>query len=172
MINTFAFWQAVAHTPWWFGLIFIYLFYIGYGATKNHIVPIKIFYLLPIIFFSLSLCAIGTIIKPTFSNAGLWMLMLVPGVLAGWLQFYLFKVKAIQHENKIYIPGTWAVLLLIILMMLLYHYFDYSLSWSLQDLKKGVYSAYFLILYGVGTGMMLGRLFYSRQCLKAGPYVG
>lgn len=166
---SFSFWQSVANTPWWFFAFCIYLFYVAYYATKGHIIPLKMLYLLPIVFIALFVISMFTM-TITLANTGIWIGMLCLGMLLGWLQFRFLKVKAIKNENSLYIPGTWSAFIFIFIFLVSQYSPSYRLTFNISQFMHGEYTIYLLCLYGIGLGITLGRLIYSLRCVKVGPF--
>ena len=164
-------WQAIANIPWWIYATFIYLIRLGLLASKPRVVPIQNLFILPSFFVLLSLVCIYTSKELSFFTLSIWLSTLLLGALLGWFQFRMFKIKAIKEEAKLYLPGTWSLLILILISIALKFYFINSANtFDAHVLTQPKFAGWLFSLYGFFTGLFLGRFFYSWRCLKVGPF--
>ena len=91
-------WDTIAETPWWIYAIYLYLFQMAYLATKSRIVEVKALrnFALFFVISTLFLLIVGK--QLTLPKTGLWLAALCIGALAGFLQFRLYKIKAVKNE--------------------------------------------------------------------------
>lgn len=166
-----SFWEMVANTPWWVYLIFTYLIYISFLATKPRVISFRQLLILPSIFITLSIISLSTILQIDAYNIFLWSSALFLGIPLGWLQFFLQKIKAIKNESKLYIPGTWSLFFFCLFIFAAKYYYSFELAIDPKSIASSPYAPYILLLYGLFTGLFIGKLFYSLQCYKSGPYL-
>ncbi len=171
MINSFTFWQSIARTPWWIYPLFLYVLYLCYYATKKRTVFISTLYAMSVFCMTISFLAILIFFDFTLSHLTLWFEAALGGVLLGWLQFRLLQVKAFKNENKLFIPGTKSAFVMMLLLFLSQYIPSFHFSFHIQDLLHGKYTPYLISLYGISTGLMFGRTWYSYRCLKTGPFL-
>jgi len=165
-------WQAIAITPWWFYLILYYILTLCIRASKPHIASFRYIVLIPGFFICLLLVSLPIIVSFTLQNFLIWLGTALFGILLGWLQFRLRKVKAIKNETKFYLPGSWSLLVLIILVIIAkYYYFGYQILIDPHILKQPKFAPFLLAAGGILTGLFIGRLIYLLRCLKFGPYL-
>lgn len=163
-------WEIAANTPWWVYPFFFYLMHVGYRASKPRIVPIRQIFILPFIFVPLSLSVFFIHSLATFQNIAIWFGACLVGTIAGWLQFNALKIKAIKNEAKLYVPGTWSLMVIILIIFAVKYYFGFEFSTNPDALLQSQYISAFLFLYGFFAGLFIGRLAYSMRCIKIGPY--
>lgn len=164
-------WEVIAETPWWFYLLFIYLLNIARLLSRTRIMPIKNLIIFPAIFFALSLIGIFFMIKLNVQNILIYFEMLLLGSFLGWLHFRLQKIKALKNEAKLVIPGSWTLAVIVIILFATRFYFRYELLQINPDiLRQPEYASYFMLFYGLITGLFLGRLAFAIHCYKRGPY--
>lgn len=169
------FWQAIANTPWWTYLIVLYLAHIGYKATKPNIIPVKNFFLFPLLFFILTIIGMTTLIHLTFANTLTWATMFVLGAGIGWLHFRYLNIKAIKGEKKIRLPGSWGLIFIMITFFASKYYFGFGVNFDAAINPEAIKSSQFHLMlmttYGFITGLFLGRIAYTVRVLKLGPFV-
>lgn len=170
MIDTSNVWESVAATPWWVYGLFLYLMNLCYLTTKARIIHIKNIFIMPGLLLSLTFISMFFILHPRLNDIYLWIGGLLSGIPAGWLHFRLLRIKAIAYENKLYIPGTWGMFVLVFSLLAIKHYYGYRIAFDLQAIKYGAYNTQLLFLYGLVTGLFIGRVRYALRCIKHGPY--
>lgn len=163
-------WEIIAGTPWWVFGLFIYLSYAGFLATKPQIVPLKTLFIIPVIFVFMSIISMFTVLHITLNNLGLWCAAGLTGCALGWLQFRAMKVKAIRNEAKLYMPGSWLLLVIVLILFACRYYINYEVALDPAFLSQSKYTSYIYIIFGLFTGLFAGRLLFARRVLKAGPY--
>jgi len=168
----YSFWQIIALTPWWTYVFIWYLLYLSFKATKPRIVSLYTFILLHVICMALILIGLVSLIQINSTNLMLCLGSAFGGIFLGWLHFRLIKIKAIKHEAKFYLPGSWLLLIVIILLVSAkYYLFGYQVFFDPQVLKQEKYLSYILIISGLILGLFIGRMLYVLRCIKHGPYV-
>jgi len=168
MTNTI--WDKIADTPWWYFLAFAFLVHASFLATKPRVIHVRSIFLSPIIPITLSIFSIHHFIPMTTQNIAAWLDALVLGVALGWLQFYISNIQAILHQPKIYIPGTWQLFIIVMAAFSAKIYYGFTIGFDPNILSDPDYAPIFMFAYGLITGLFCGRLTYSVQCIKSGPY--
>ncbi|TAK73019.1 MAG: hypothetical protein EPO11_09310 [Gammaproteobacteria bacterium] len=163
-------WESIADTPWWVYLVFIILIRMGYAATKGRVVHIRSFLVLPVIFIFTSLLNFFVNISFTPTNIALWLGTTLIGIAVGCIQFQLMKIKAVPNENKLYLPGTWGLLILLMLLFAARYYTGYEIALDPTILQQPKWMMGMFLLYGLLTGLFIGRAFCAVRRLKRGPY--
>ena len=163
-------WEAIANTPWWVFVLFIFLVRIGLLARKPHIISMKQLLILPIMFFALSLVAIFNLKFQTI-NLLLWAGAILFGIVLGWLHFRLLKISAIKEKAMLYVPGSWNVLIIILTLFALKYYYNYEIALNSQMLNNPKIIMVLMLSYGLFTGLFIGRITYAFRCLRTGPYL-
>ncbi len=163
-------WEIIADTPWWVYVVFFALMQAGFTATKPRIISIKQLYLLPILFLLFSFIALARI-QLDLTNFFLWLGAIMFGTGLGWLQFRALKIKAIKNEAKLYIPGTWSVMVIILIAFTLKYYYGYQLAIDTRLILSPKFAGWLSLAYGLFTGLFVGRITYAHRCLKTGPFM-
>jgi hypothetical protein len=168
-------WNTIASTAWWvfllYGALFIYLIKVGLAASQAQVISFKQLFTMPIISLIFSIICLLISIPITLSFFAYWISALGLGLLLGWLQFRLLRVKAVSGQRQFYLPGSWRLLLLFIVLIALKFYYaiSFDLQWLL--LLKTQYVRELFMLSGLATGMLIGRISYALRCLKIGPFI-
>lgn len=162
--------EILADTPWWVFLLFTYLMWVGFSATKPHQVHIKTLMLFPVMLFVFSIMSLFAA-QFTVGHFLLWLSALGLGTSLGWLHYQSLRIKADKHTKKILVPGTWILLLIILCVFIVKFYFGYELAIHPHFIFQPKYYIGLLLVYGLLTGLFLGRFLYARHCLRAGPYL-
>ncbi len=171
MTETRTIWEIIANIPWWVYALFFYIFYISVRAIKPRIVTVKNLIILPSIFIIFSIAGFYASGYFTFIHFLLAVGAGCVGYLLGWWYFRWMKVKAIQYQSKLQLPGTWSVLVMVLVFFLLSYFLGDILTPTAQSIKQPHYIKWLFIIYGVLIGFFIGRLAYALRCLKRGPYL-
>jgi hypothetical protein len=163
-------WQTIASTSWWVLALFFYLMYVSYAATKPKSIPVRSFYLTPPLFIMGTIAGMITLLQTNATNLACWAVMLVMGYGLGWLQFNIMKVKANEDGKLLLIPGTKSMFFFVLLGFALKIYLGYEISFNLDLFKTPSYSLAIMIMYGLFTGLLLGRMMYAKRAAKFGPF--
>lgn len=165
-------WQAIANIPWWIYGTFIYLLRLGFLATKPRIISIKSILILPGFLIFISLLSIYLNKQFNFLHFLTWLSTFLLGTGCGWLQFRFFNIKAIKNEAKLYVPGTWSLLIVIVVSFSSRLYFlNASNKIDFALFLQPPLVIWLFALYGLLTGLFFGRITYALRCLKVGPYL-
>src|SRR5690348_15072244 len=115
--------QTLHHTPWWIYLLLAYVIYIGIQASKARIIALKKLFIIPAIFAFMS---IHTLITSFAMNAlviATWCIVILIGIVLGWIQVSRFQIKVDKQKKLIQVPGTWSTLIIIIIIFITRYYF-------------------------------------------------
>lgn len=163
-------WEKIAETSWWIYPLVVYFIFLSFAATKPRAVSLKNIIIMPVIFIPLSIPYLFVSFPITGFNVLVWLTAMVIGTALGWLQFKIFKVKAIKDESAIYFPGTFSMLFFIPLLLLGYYFYGSTLHLNAGMLSNPSNAVFFLGGYGVLAGLFIGRVIYCRNCVKKGPF--
>ena len=166
-----AHWETIANTPWWLYVFFIYLSWMAYLATKPRLVPVKSIFIFPVFFITLSIISLYLSARWNLLYISIWAAALVTGTLLGWLQFRLLKIKAVKNKSLLYMPGTWSLLVIIFTLFIAKFYFGFDGAIHPNQLSNPHFIRWIFLLYGIFTGLFIGRITYAVRCLKKGPFV-
>lgn len=161
-------WQAIASTPWWVAILFIYAACIGYRATKPYEIPLRNLMLSACLLSGLTAIALSTHIPPTPANLGVWANMMLFGAGISWLHLRIKQVKISPDGKRLEMPGSWNIFLIMIVILVIKYYmgFQFSLSFNPDLLKSPKIAFTLMALYGLFTGSFLGRIAYARHAAK------
>jgi hypothetical protein len=166
---THSIWESIANTPWWAYLILVYVFHIGWSATKPHITYINRLITLPALTLTFSIVLFLTLKKSSMINISYWIAAAMVGLLLGWLHFRWLNIKSIKEEAKLFVPGSWSIMIIIILAFITQFYISYQAHLYPKSTMLNVSRLF--IMYGLIVGLFLGRLIYSLRCIKKGPFL-
>lgn len=164
-------WENIADTPWWFFLAVLGLIWMAWLATKPKTVAVKSLFLIPVIYIPLSLASIFLSFPITPASVFIWIGATMAGTVLGWLHFRVLRIKAIQNESRLYIPGTWTLFILLLLIAVSKYYYGYSFIIDPQYFIQAKYATIIVALYGLFAGLFIGKVIYSLRCVKYGPYL-
>lgn len=164
-------WESIADTPWWSFLTVIGFIGLAWLATKPKTVPVKNLFIVPAIYIPLSLLSVYLTLPLSTMLFLNWIGAALVGAACGWLHFRLLKIKALQNEASLYIPGTYGLFIIILLIAVSKYYYNYSLILDTQRLMQAQYADYIVALYGFFAGLFIGKIAYSLRCIKTGPFV-
>ncbi|RDI45161.1 DUF6622 family protein [Aquicella lusitana] len=163
-------WEIIAGTPWWVYVLFVLLVRFGILASKPRIIPFRQLLLLPAVFIPLSFASLYQM-HLSLSLFGLWAGALLLGAAGGWLQFRFINIKAIKNQSKLYVPGTWSILIIILIVFAVKYYYSYESAVNPGQIINPHINVWFALLYGLFTGLFIGRVAYALRCLKTGPFL-
>jgi len=166
---TMSIWEKIAEVPWWTYPVFFYLIKISLSATKPHYITLKQLLFIPSSFIVLSAIGMYFKIPLTAYHSFIWIGTVFIGIAIGWLHFFIFRIKAIKHTSQLYLPGNYSVIALTIGMFTAYC-FGYPVSDLVSWLITPNAAPMLMGLYGLFTGLFIGRLIYAYRCIKHGPY--
>lgn len=164
-------WPWLAAIPKWvYALVFL-LIYLGIKATRPIIVPFKNLFYTPILFITLSLFSIWYTLPLTQFNIAVWVAAALLGAGLGWVQFTLLRIRGIKNTHNIYVPGTWALLLLVLFFVVVTRFISYKLTADPSLIRNTAYAPHFMFLYGIFSGLFMGRLARAGCCVFFGPFI-
>lgn len=170
MLATFK--EIISTIPMWAYVFVLALVLISIQASKPKIISIKVLLYSPLFFFIFSFCVIYFFLPLDKYNMSAWFTCCTLGALLGWIQFRDLKIKAIRGTKSLYMPGSWYVLMVIIGLLcakvyasLHYNHFDPNL------LRTPKYAFAIISIYGLMTGLILGRIMFAYKCIYFGPFI-
>lgn len=166
-------WEIIASIPWWFYAILIIVLRTTYKATHARIVPIRNIFMLPFAYVIYA-CFLQQYLPPF--NVRFLLTVDVPIMIIAMLlsitQCYVNKMKAIPHETKLYMPGSWLPFILFCILLsapykygIIYSLYVHPETLTQPQLSNGI--SFYLFM---ATGFCLGRLIYALRLIKVGPY--
>ncbi len=170
-MSSYDFWQMIARTPWWVALLFAYLTYGSYLATKPKTIPLRSFYILLAVVIGTSILGMAVLITVNKHNVMYYAGLLPVGLSLGWLQCARMNIKAIEGKKVFYVQGTWTLSIIVLSFFYIRYYYLHSLYFDPAILKTPFYSLLLMSFYGLFTGLIAGRLLYMHRILRVGPFV-
>jgi len=164
------FWNAAVNTPWWVYLLFVYLMFVGYKASKKGVVPLIKLVILPAIFFVLSLETLVSSFKISLLSFVVWFLSLFVGAVLGWLLICRQSIRVDKEKKLFELPGTWVTGIVIFLIFVVKFYFGYELSTDPELKQNTIFELSMLFFSGVFSGSFIGKLFNYLYRLKTSPH--
>ncbi len=168
---SYEFWQSIANTSWWIYLMFIYLSYIAYLATKPVAQDIRMFYFMLPVVIGVSILGMFTLITVTPTNLAAYAASLVSNALLGWLLCLRLNVRAVEGKKVLLMEGSWMISFIVIALFSIRYYLRLEISFDPTTYKSPSYSLIIMILYGWVAGLLIGRILFMRRVLKSGPYI-
>ncbi|MDF1654858.1 MAG: hypothetical protein P1U34_07055 [Coxiellaceae bacterium] len=154
----------IVGTPWWVYLLFIYLVYIGFKASKDRIVSIYKMLLLPIIFGWL---AIDTIMQDFTVDTWAVLAFIVSlaiFTLLGYLHVIKMKCSIDLEHKLVKSPGTWSVLIIVLIIFVSKYYFGYQLAVDPSIVHNRHFEMTYIAVSAACIGYLLGKvLAYARK---------
>ncbi|EKD71347.1 MAG: hypothetical protein ACD_46C00204G0001 [uncultured bacterium] len=169
---SYDFWQSIASTSWWYFLIFSYVIFMGVLSTKTRVVEIKNnIFILPTLFFISTISTLIIAKQFTLKNAGIWAVGILIGYAISWLQLRFSKIRAIRNENKLKVPGSWNILMTLGIVLVVKYYTGYNFTFDIYAYDPTHLFFWLAGLYGLFSGLFLGKMIYCHRCIKFGPFV-
>lgn len=165
------FWEKVAETPWWWYALAIYLLLACLSSLKPRIVEVRQLFTFPLFFIIFSAIILSVSFEINLMNLVTWTSALMGGMLLGFLQFRLLRIKAIPNENKLYIPGSPLFILMVASFLAAKFYFNLDMNIGVLFTLQQTHPIWFILAYGILSGLLLSKIVCSIQCLKKGPYL-
>ncbi len=147
-----------ANTPWWVYVIFIFIIKRGISASETRVIPVRKLFILPLIFFLMSVHTLVVIKNPTILDL---MYLFISFVIASCFGFVLtnkLKIIADRANALIQIEGSWVTLILILLLFSTKYFLGYSMEAHPDWIHFGAFRALLFSVSGIGSGLFLGRL--------------
>lgn len=170
-MNNPTIWETIADIPWWLYPTVTYLIIVGFTATKPRVVSVKHTFILPGLFLVLSVASLLYTVHASLTNIAFWLLAIVAGSGVGWLYCLSLKIKAVKDKPLLYLPGTWSVLFIFLTIFAVRSYYGFTLAFDPLILTQPKHAFALVTIYGLFTGLFIGRSVYSLRCLKVGPFI-
>lgn len=171
MDNLFtAIYYALAGTPAWVYILFFYLMFIGFQASKPSVVPLWKMATMPVIFIWLSFHSLIYVIPYNVTTIGSLIFGLLIGGMIGWLLVYRHPISVDKEKKLLKLPGSWLTLNLILLIFTVKYYFGYELAVDPQRLYHFQFEVFMLIVSALCTGLFIGRFGLYLYRFKTGPF--
>lgn len=155
--------QFFTGTPAWVYILFFYLLFIGIKSMKTGVVSLKKLFILPIIFFFMSLHTLLSSFEITVGSIIIYIASLMLGSWFGWL-FAKNKVLAFDKKHHlIKLQGSATTLILILLIFSIKYYFGYALSIDPTRVQDMTFRSLMILSSGIITGIFMGRAFLYLQ---------
>lgn len=159
-------WETIASTSWWYFVFVACLCKMAFAASKPHIIPIKRAYFFPSLFFIVSMITLYFIIPFNFMHFTTWSCAILLGMIIGWMQFTIKKIKVMKNPAQLHFPGSWNLFLVIFVLLVTKFYFNFDIFFDVEQLKQPPYSFLLVFSYGLVAGLFAGRLIYITRSLK------
>lgn len=153
-----AIYDALNHTPWWVFLLFIYLLKVGVDASKPSKVSLIKLFILPTLFFLLSLNNLYTAVQTTPFNFLIYGIFLGFGLIVGYFLVKNLSINFDPETREVILPGTYTTLVLILFIFSSKYYFGYSLANDPNLLEDTYFERLMLAVSSLWAGIMVGRL--------------
>jgi hypothetical protein len=150
-------WQALVHTPWWVYVLFVYLMFVGFSATKTQVVPLTRVVILPIIFTWMSIETLTSTLSMTLFNVSAWIIATAIGIILGWLMVIKKDIHVDKKKWLLEIPGSSMILILILIIFASKYYFSYTLAVQPESVTKTDFVLSLIGVSGIVTGLFIGR---------------
>jgi hypothetical protein len=149
--------EILSHTPLWVFGLFVFLIVLGLQQSRARIVKTQVIFLLPIGMLILSfvglISSFGTNPRPIL----LWTLSLL---LLGYLNFRFFPLRGAKHnkeDNKYHLQGSWTPLALMMAIFLTKYVVGVASALKPDLLITMQFIVLLSILYGIFSGVFIGR---------------
>lgn len=154
--------EAVKGTPIWVWGILAYILYVGFKSTRNTVVYLPIFTIMPIILLFLQFR-----ISPVNINLSFYAAFPIMGSLMGIIIAYKTPIKILKKIKSIEVSGNHSTLIILILIFLIKYFFGYMQKTQQENLNLYLlYDAYITILsfgYFSGKSLYYVYKFYSEK---------
>jgi hypothetical protein len=164
-------WDSIANTSWWVFFLYLYFIYAGYAALHSRYIPYKSLRGVSIIFLITTVSCLFIAKQITLTTLGLWSAALAVGIILGWTQFWLMRIKADKKNGSLKIPGNWLILPFVFAAMYAQYRYNLMNMINLDFLRSQQFFKWLPPLYGLLAGLFIGKAIYSKRCLQKGPWV-
>lgn len=163
--------QNIFHsTPAWVFILFVFLIYRGIKACFEQTVQLRKLFILPIIFTILSLHTLINKLNINDVLIYIWLMASTLGAVIGWQIASKQKIKINQKKGLLHLSGSPFTLIAILLIFIVKYYFGYKLSSTPNITSHLSFDILMIGLYGIFTGVFVGRLGNYFYRFKKGPY--
>jgi Family of unknown function (DUF6622) len=163
-------WNAAVNTPWWVYLLFIYLMFVGYKASKGGVVSLTKLIILPAIFLAMSVETLVFSFKITPLSVIAWILSLLLGTVLGWFLICRQEMRVDKEKKLFDLPGTWSTGIVILLIFIVKFYFGYALSADPEVKINTFFEVSMLFFSGLFSGSFVGKLLNYLYRLKTSAH--
>jgi hypothetical protein len=152
--------EALSHTPTWVYILFVYLLWVGFKASKTRIISLKKLFIIPAIFTYMSINTLVTAFNIQIFEVSVWSSSILIGISIGWIDVYrkYTQIKVDKQKHLIEVPGTWVTLSLILIIFTSKYYFSYELAVDPTLSNQTWFEVSMLTVSGICTGLFIGRL--------------
>ena len=147
--------QTFKGPPLWVWPLFVYLIARGIIAFKPRIMPLKKIFILPSVFFFLSIQRLVSNIN--FLTCLVWLLSIIIGAFLSFVIFKNIQVGADKKNNLLKLPGSYSTLVLILISFSIKFYFWFIIAKDPILLKDSMFFYRYILATSLSFGMFLGR---------------
>jgi hypothetical protein len=160
---------AISHTPWWVGVLFLFLLALGVRALWPRTTAFGQLALMPAIFLVWGLSNLFLTFRLTGLSIGLWALGIIAGTAVGLLLVRGLALRADHMHRLVRIPGTPVSLVVMLLIFATKYAFAYQIARNPELVLDPTFIALDLGVSGVLTGTLVGRFLGLWQKYRAAP---
>ncbi len=150
--------DLLSGTPWWVYLIFLYLLWIGFQASKPRKIPLRRLFILPLLLTVWSLYGLFLRMDGRYGYFVVWIVALLVGGALGWVWVRKWKATVNWHEKTINLPGSWSVLIFVLIIFVAKYWFGYTYSVNPESVYNPTIFLSDAIISGFITGIFVGRV--------------
>lgn len=143
--------DILTHTPVWVWLLLAYLLYVGFKATRTHVLSLSKLFIMPVIFMGLKYTVVMS------NSFFVYIVYLLIGVGIGWMVAKKTPIQILKDLKSIQLPGNYSTLSILILFFIVEYIFGY-LEAS-QPVIAAQYAIIEISLSALFSGFMLGKAF-------------
>lgn len=159
-------WDSIAATSWWVYFFYAFLLRSGYLATKPRQGAYKSIRNTAILFFFFATGTLVALKLFSLMTFGYWLGALTIGILTGWLQYRLARIKVIPETKIVQLAGSWFPMLIVFGLIYLYSRYGMNYAINLDLIHNPTVLAWLPAFYGLFAGLMIGKVLYLRQALN------
>lgn len=167
----YAFWQSIAETPWWLIAVFSYFFYVGLKLTKPRQLHARYIYFSSVNTVPLLALCTYLVMQTTIANLMYLAGGALIGIVIGFLQFRILRIKAVKDQSVLHFPGSWFLLIVLSIIFVAKYHYHYAIVNYARSLFITDNYPYFIAIAGFSCGMFIGRILYTKRLLINGPFV-
>ncbi|MBA3954999.1 hypothetical protein H0X48_06805 [Candidatus Dependentiae bacterium] len=148
--------EALKGTPWWVYVLLVYLISRGIDALKTNTVPLYQLFILPIIFFALSLFSLAHM--SDCKSLVLWISGLSVGSSIGWLLQRHTSISIDKKKGLVTLPGNSLMLVLILVIFSIKYFFGYVQATNALSQYTCLLANLNTLVSVTITGILVGRV--------------
>lgn len=163
----------IQETPVWVWFLFGYLLYRGIASLKTRTMSVGRLFLVPTVFLFLSLQNIISRMCScfTFIVFAAYVLLLILGILLGWLIVKHMTVIVDKKRHLIVLPGSVVMLVLTLLIFGIKYVFGYMKAVHPESMTTTFAVTLYAGVSGMLAGIALGRMFYFLYQYKKSQHI-